>query len=516
MEFRMTKHEFAAQRVAAPRRAILAMSCALSGVFAGGAAFGAAAPSGTLYITASSYAAYPNAIKVGQALPDTNGAVAVSDASYPGVFANDAVDPNFGITSPIMLLSEGIAFTKTGVHFTGPKTSTNITQLTGVVTSFSSKSELAIRLSTDGSALTFMGYQAPLNALDVSNTNTPANIDATNTDTQTASYRAVVQVNLAGGVTAQAVGAYSGNNGRGAILANNANGAGQDEYLLVGNAGNGSGTEPTDIVNNTGVQAIIPGSGNVTSVIGQQFGTPGSKNGFEYGFSVASVGDPADKSGKDDNFRGATVFNNTLYVTKGSGSNGIDTVYQVVPPGGGLPLLSNAGSTQIQILPGFPTGLASNITETNPATEFYPFGIWFANANTLYVADEGSQDLNADPNAGLQKWIFDGTKWNLAYVIQAGLNLDQPYSVPSYLTADNPATTGLRHITGMVSGNNVIIVATTATFSNLADPGADPNEVVKIVDQLDATTLPGGEAFTIVKNPVRRYVYRGVEIVPGS
>ena len=39
-----------------------------------------------------------------------------------------------------------------------------------------------------------------------------------------------------------------------------------------------------------------------------------------------------DKPGKDTNFRGLTIFNNTLYVSKGSGGNGINTVYQAGTP----------------------------------------------------------------------------------------------------------------------------------------------------------------------------------------
>src|ERR1700743_1385672 len=60
-------------------------------------------------------------------------------------------------------------------------------------------------------------------------------------------------------------------------------------------------------------------------------------------FSVAVLGDKADKVGKDDNFRGLTIFNNVVYFTKGSGSNGVNTVYFVdttgtaCPKGGGLP-----------------------------------------------------------------------------------------------------------------------------------------------------------------------------------
>ena len=79
---------------------------------------------------------------------------------------------------------------------------------------------------------------------------------------------------------------------------------------------------------------------------------------------------PPDKSGKDDNFRGETIFNNTLYVTKGSGGNGIDTVFQV-GAAGALPTLLTASSTQVTILPGFPMGLATNIS-TDPTSRTSP------------------------------------------------------------------------------------------------------------------------------------------------
>ncbi len=493
------------------RAAVLRATCACIAFTSG---ITAAAHAGSvLYVATSTYAGTAATVTIGQPLPNTNGATAIADGSYPGVFANDTVDGNFGITAPIELTALSTRSSPTGLRVNGVLKNINLTSMTGASTSFSSKSELQLQPSTDGAAITLMGYTAAPNLLDISNTNTPDNIDPTNTDTQTPTYRAVIQVNLANGLPASAsatsVDAYSGNNGRGAVLSSSNN-----EYLTVGNAGNGSGTEPTNIVNDTGVQTIAPNSSSpATTVIGAQQGTPGSKNGFEYGFSVTSLGDPADKSGKDDNFRGVTVFNNTLYVSKGSGGNGVDTVYQVTPPGGGLPTASTGPTTQITILPGLPTGLAANISENNPSTEFYPFGIWFANATTLYIADEGSQDLNADPNAGLQKWIYNGTQWVLAYTIQAGLNLDQPYNVPNYPSQYNPATTGLRQVTGAVNGNQVTLFATTATYSNLGDPGADPNTLVRVVDQLDATTLPANEAFSIAGHPTAARVYRGVALV---
>lgn len=62
-----------------------------------------------------------------------------------------------------------------------------------------------------------------------------------------------------------------------------------------------------------------------------------------------------------------------------------------------------ASSTQVAILPGFPTGLAANISTDPPSpnfatTDLHPFGIWFANATTLYVADEGD-GVNMTANA---------------------------------------------------------------------------------------------------------------------
>src|SRR5262249_12076612 len=146
-----------------------------------------------------------------------------------------------------------------------------------------------------------------------------------------------------------------------------------------------------------------------------------------------------DKTGKDDNFRGLTInpFDGALYVSKGSGSNGVDTVYKVTPSSDGLPTLANAGTATISILPGFPVNGARDGKNSAGVVQtiYHPFGLWFADPNTLYVADEGDGVLaNAsDPTKngvfGLEKWSFDGTKWNLDYALQNGLDLGVPYSV---------------------------------------------------------------------------------------
>src|SRR4029077_5776965 len=115
------------------------------------------------------------------------------------------------------------------------------------------------------------------------------------------------------------------------------------------------------------------------------------------------------------------------------------------------------------ILQGFPTTLAKTSTA-------FPFGIWFANPTTLYVADEGDgtgtfsttsgtyTDAAAQTSAGLQKWTLNRAtgSWQLADTLQSGRTLGQPYTVRGYPAGDNavtglpwsPATDGLRNIAG--------------------------------------------------------------------
>ena len=453
---------------------------------------------GNLVVTRSVYTGVASSVTVGQALP--GGGVAVADGTYPGVFANETPDPSFGITSPIMLDQ----LTTSGTLINSFNlTNAAATMGVNLATSFSSKSEMAINQSPDGS-LTLMGYVSPINTLDVSNSNTPNHVDATNP--VTASFqRAVTQINSIGSVQVTPVNTYSGNNGRASILAGG-------NYYMVGNAGNGAGTEPTNIVNNTGVQMTTPGGGPETAVVGTLQGTAGSSTGFQYGYSVVQNGQKADKSGKDNNFRGITVFNNTLYVTKGSGSNGINTVYQA-GTAGTLPTTGTAATTGISILTGFSTTLASaTSTPSNPV--YHPFGLWFANSNTLYVADEGDGVAYTSSKkthyGGLQKWVFNGSTWTLAYILQNGLNLGTQYSVPNYPAGMNPASDGLRNISGTVNGDGTVtIYGITSTVSSNTDQGADPNQLVAITDTLAATTA-GSEAFTILETAGYGEVLRGV------
>jgi hypothetical protein len=447
---------------------------------------------GDLLVTRSVYTGDASLITPGVTVLG-GGVTAVANGSYPNVFQNDTVDPSFGVTSPIFIDH----ITSNG-HFAG-----SFAVPTTVTTSFSSKSELAINLSTNGQAVTFMGYLSGPRNIDVSNSNTPNHFDPTNLINNLSPntfQRAVVQVDSGGNVLITPVNAYSGNNGRAAFLANG-------NYYMVGNAGNSaSGALPQAswlaLVPNTGVQMTTPGGSADTQVIGVQNGSPppagnSSSKGWQFGFAL--TGGQADKSGKDDNFRGLTIFNNTIYVSKGSGGNGVNTVYVVTPPGGGLPTAANAANTTITILPGFPTS----------GTSSTPFGLWFANANTLYVAQEGNGNIGND-GGGLQKWSLVNGTWVLEYTLTNGL-VGVTYTLGNYPTV---TTDGLRNIVGQVNGDGTVtIFGVSSTNSTSGDPGADPNMVVAITDLLSATSLPSGESFSVVEGPVYGQIYRGVAVV---
>ncbi len=500
---------------------------------------------GNLVLSRSVYDNQASNVTVGEALPpdcapSTGGCVtAAYNGTYPEVFNNAPIDGSFGITSKIYLDQ----ITPFGWTIGSLEVPNNLEHGIGpssdqLVTSFSSKSEMGLHLSLDGKYLTFMGYVSPVNALDVSNANTPGAFDPTN-PVGTSVYRAAAKLDAWGHFHFTETNAYSGNNGRSAIL-NNIDGV--NFFYTAGNAGNGSNPQPENIVLGAGAQIFAPSEEPESAQTPPVPSTPLGN------FNVTELGDKADKLGKDDNFRGETIFNNVLYYTKGSGSNGVDTVFFVdttgtaCPKGVGLPVPGAAlpatpianfypggTPTNMCILAGFPTDLAKT------ATSMFPFGLWFADANTLYVADEGDgadgstlyTHAAAQTTAGLQKWVFNSSanEWQLAYTLQAGLNLGTPYTVPGYPTGTNaatslpwsPATDGLRNLTGQVDGHGLVTIwAITSTVSGGGDQGADPNKLVAVTDQLSATTAPSWAKFYTVRSAGFGEVLRGVSFTPGS
>jgi hypothetical protein len=404
-----------------------------------------------------------------------------------------------------------------------------------IVTSFSSKSELALNRSVDGRSLTFMGYRGgpgcgggPVsptrpNLIDVSASSTPAICDPTNSvissyvsnpTVPTAYYRAVAEVDADGHIHFTEGNAYSGDNGRAAIK------GGNGHYYMVGNDNSGNLSKKQlpitpigiELINATGAETLMPGgAAPVPPNIGM----------------IGRLLFTGDKPGKDTNFRGITIFDNTVYVSKGSGGNGINSVYRAgtlgTLPTGTAADLSNVPLT---ILPGFPNTAAS--TSTN-----FPFGMFFANPTTLYVCDEGDgtfvtpavngnvADPQTQATAGLQKWVLVNGTWVMQYVLQNGLNIGVQYGLPHYPASINPATGGCRNIAGKVNGDGTVTIwAITSTISANGDNGADPNKLVRVNDRISASTLPTGDEglgrFRTLYSAKPGEVLRGVALAPGE
>jgi hypothetical protein len=169
------------------------------------------------------------------------------------------------------------------------------------------------------------------------------------------------------------------------------------------------------------------------------------------------------------------------------------------------------------VVPGFPTDSAK---ATNGL--FTPFAVFFANATTMYVTDEGTGSVtDATEHAGLEKWSLVNGVWQLDYVLTQGLLGTVDGNLFGYDGQYPDVTTiGLRNLTGVVNDDGTVTLwATTSTASASGDNGADPNKVVTITDSLAATAMTDAiaeERFSTVAGPTYGTVYRGVAFVGAS
>ena len=158
------------------------------------------------------------------------------------------------------------------------------------------------------------------------------------------------------------------------------------------------------------------------------------------------------------------IFNGQLYLSTQSGAfKGVNSV------GTGLPTTSGQSTTN---LPGF-----SSITV--PVLDNY--GYYFADANTLYVAQNGT----VASGAGILKLTFDGSTWSIAYTLNVGL------------------TTGIRHLIGKTVAGNTVLYATTGPTVVTAS-----NQIVTVTD-----TGVGSEFFPVATAPTNE-IYRGIAFAP--
>jgi hypothetical protein len=508
--------------------------------------------------------------------PEASQVPAVTPGTFPNVFTNDTNDADFGVTTNLYLDQWTPAATSASQTTNVTASAAALATPENFTVSFASQSGMGINVSQDGKSLTFMGYNIAANQLDVSNSNTPGVVDPTNNDVQVATYRDVGQISFSTGqLSFTHTNAYSGDDARAAVLANGV-------YYMVGAAGNsGSNPSPTygtlDMLTmNTGLQSIVPGStcaftqvigafqtgngstytpatagtcasGTVTDALAATtYAKKTSAGGNQFGFSLALVsGQTFDKTSKDDNLRGLFIDpNGTMYVSKDSGSNGVDTVYQV----GAAGALANGATlpqnTPITIVPGFPT---STMTAADAESAFpnpwplatgvgFPSGMWVPPNNTslMFVGDEGDYDdggtLTYAPNGSGGLWVYqnqNGT-WTPIAHLTAGLNLGQAYTVTdtagTYGTVGASYTTtpdGLRHVTGRVNSDGTYtLFATTSTVGNSLgtafDPGADSNQLVTITVSVSGSTVTTTSGFSVMQTAPYGQLLRGVAVVPGS
>jgi hypothetical protein len=145
-----------------------------------------------------------------------------------------------------------------------------------------------------------------------------------------------------------------------------------------------------------------------------------------------------------------------------------------------------SGAQTVTLLPGFPTANAGAST----------YDYFFADADTIYVSDDRNSGTG-----GLQKWIFDGTNWNMAY---------------SLLVVPGASNSGIKSLNGFVdaSGNVVLFGSTTGaqgvlsylygfadTLTNTDVSNVTANKLLSA-----ATDFDGGSLWSL----------RGVAVAPGA
>jgi autotransporter passenger strand-loop-strand repeat protein len=207
--------------------------------------------------------------------------------------------------------------------------------------------------------------------------------------------------------------------------------------------------------------------------------------------------------------RVAEIVNGQLFVSVNStqgptdGTTGILNFGSSVPTSATTPTMLQGLSNSVVLTAA--TANTVNGADIGTSVNLSPESFFFANADTLYVADGGDPKEGGIGDGGLQKWIFDTatSQWNLAYTLSTGLNL-----IPNTDSTSN-GDTGLIGITGQVVGNNVELFATTEPLNDLGQTA-----VVSITDSLSATSAAAGESFTTVLTASPGENIRGISFAP--
>lgn len=338
---------------------------------------------------------------------------------------------------------------------------------------YGSSSEGTLQLSGNGEYLTLMGYGVNANSYnstqDVGGTGTAL---AQSSSSSVPRVVALIGANGSVNTTTALTNVFNGNNPRSAWTQN-----GTSFYV----SGQGTSGDTTG-----GVFTATLGAHTATQLTGAD---------------TVSNGVPANQD-----TRVVQQYNGQTYVSidskQGSGHNraGIFTI---------------ASNGTLTALPGMTTGKVTlngsngnSVNHSSGSVDISPDGFFFANADTLYVADTGSPKIGSTlGDGGLQKWSLTGSgnsaTWVLDYTLSSGLNL----------VANTAASgsTGLYALTGEVVGGNVELFATNYTIGD-----TDQTYLYGITDALANLSAPSNETFYQLAVAPNDTTFKGVSFAPVS
>lgn len=202
----------------------------------------------------------------------------------------------------------------------------------------------------------------------------------------------------------------------------------------------------------------------------------------------------------------AEINNGQLYVSRDSTQNTTNGT-DIATYGTTLP----TGKTAQQVLPGIDESITLTAAQANTvnasavgtSVNLSPEQYFFASPTVLYVADGGVPKNGGIGDGGLQKWVFNGTSWQLEYTLSQGLNLVNSTTATS-------GTSGLIGLTGTVVGGVVQLYATNETVGEL-----DQSYLYGITDTLSATSGTG-ESFTQLMAAPADTIVRGIAFAPSQ
>lgn len=215
--------------------------------------------------------------------------------------------------------------------------------------------------------------------------------------------------------------------------------------------------------------------------------------------SATSIDDATDT-------RTVEIYNGTLFVSIDSSVNDTGEIASLgtLPTGATSPDVLSGVEKSVTLTAG--QGNTVNAADVGTAVDLSPEQYFFANATTLYVADSGNPKGGTVGDGGLQKWTLNPKTgvWTLDYTLSAGLNLVQNSAASG--------TTGLIGLTAVLNANGTVtFYATNATIGDL-----DQTFLYTITDDVNATTLPSNESFSVVETAAPDTNIRGIAFAPSA